>query len=148
YEKTLEGIQLVREVLGKDQVSALMTTMHNSLHRINDIIDEYVRLEFDGIFLRQLSPYGFAIKTKSFRSYNMDKWLEFYKKGLDYIINLNKRGIRFQEYYATTVLTKMLTSQDPGFVDLMNPSGIGIAGMVYNYDGTVHASDESRMLSE
>ena len=61
---------------------------------------------------------------------------------------MNKKGTPFQEYYASTVLTKMLTSHDPGFVDLMNPSGIGIAGIVYNYDGSVHASDESRMLAE
>lgn len=148
YDRVIKGIELVREVLGKDQVSALMTTMENSLPRVREIIDEYLRLEFEGIFLRQLSPYGFAIKTKSFRAYSTDRWLEFYKQGLNYIIELNRNGIQFQEYYATTILTKMLTSQEPGFVDLMNPSGIGIAGIVYNYDGSVHASDESRMLAE
>jgi len=148
YERVMKGIELVREVLGKDQVSALMTTTKDSLTRVRDIIDEYVRLDFQGIFLRALSPYGFAIKTKSFRSYTVDEWLEFYKEGLNYIIEINKKGIAFQEYYASTVLTKMLTSQDPGFVDLMNPSGIAIAGIVYNYNGAVYASDESRMLAE
>ena len=42
----------------------------------------------------------------------------------------------------------MFTSSDPGFVDLMNPSGAGIAAVVFNYDGDVYASDESRMLRE
>jgi radical SAM protein with 4Fe4S-binding SPASM domain len=42
----------------------------------------------------------------------------------------------------------MLTSQEPGYVDLMSPAGIGIAAAVYNYDGSVHPSDESRMLAE
>jgi radical SAM protein with 4Fe4S-binding SPASM domain len=42
----------------------------------------------------------------------------------------------------------MLTSDDPGYVDLMSPAGIGIAAVVYNYDGDVYASDESRMLAE
>ena len=42
----------------------------------------------------------------------------------------------------------MLTSEDPGYVDLMSPAGIGIAGVVYNYDGDVYASDEGRMLAE
>ena len=148
YERAVAGIQLVREVLGHDQVSALMTTTQSSLGRAREIIDEYIRLEFGGIFLRQLSPYGFAIKTKSYKAYDVDKWLDFYKQGLSYIIELNKRHIPFQEYYASTVLAKMLTSTDPGYVDLMNPSGIGIAAIVYNYDGWVHASDESRMLAE
>jgi radical SAM protein with 4Fe4S-binding SPASM domain len=42
----------------------------------------------------------------------------------------------------------MLTPIDPGYVDLMNPSGAGIAAIVFNYDGAVYASDESRMLAE
>jgi radical SAM protein with 4Fe4S-binding SPASM domain len=42
----------------------------------------------------------------------------------------------------------MFTCADPGFVDLMNPAGIGIAAVVFNYDGSVYASDESRMLAE
>jgi His-Xaa-Ser system radical SAM maturase HxsB len=148
YQKTLEGINLSREVLGKDSVSALMTTTESSLSRVKEIIDEYLALDFGGIFLRHLSPYGFAIKTKTYLAYSTDRWLEFYKEGLEYIIELNKKGIDFREYHACTVLTKMLTSNNPGFVDLMSPSGMGIAAAVYNYDGTVHPSDESRMLAE
>jgi His-Xaa-Ser system radical SAM maturase HxsB len=148
YEKTIEGIKLVRQVLGKDQVSALMTTTEASLNRVKEIIDEYLAQDFNGIFLRPLSPYGFAIKTKSYRAYSAERWLTFYKEGLEYIIELNRQGIDFMEHYASTVLKKMLTSEDPGYVDLMSPSGIGIGTVVYNYDGYVYASDESRMLAE
>lgn len=148
YEKTIDGIRLVREALGRDQVSALMTTTEASLHCVEEIIDEYLAQDFKGIFLRPLSPYGFAIKTKSYRAYNAERWLEFYKQGLCYIIDLNRRGIEFMEYYASTILKKMLTSEDPGYVDLTSPSGIGIGAVAYNYDGSVYDSDESRMLAE
>lgn len=148
YERAINGIQLARDILGKDQVSALMTTTEASLNRAREIIDEYVENEFNGIFLRHLSPYGFAIKTKSYASYSTDRWLDFYKEGLEYIIQLNKDGVEFQEFYASTILKKILTSEESGFVDLMSPAGLGIAAAVYNYDGTVHPSDESRMLAE
>ena len=148
YQKFIEGLNKTREVLGFDQVSALMTTTENSLTRIKEIIDEYIKLGFSGIFLRALSPYGFAIKTKKYMSYQTENWFEFYKEGLDYIIELNKKGIRFNEQYSSIILTKMLTSNDPGYVDLMNPSGAGIAAIVFNYNGYVYASDESRMLAE
>jgi radical SAM protein with 4Fe4S-binding SPASM domain len=46
------------------------------------------------------------------------------------------------------VLRKMLTNTDPGYVDLTSPAGIGIGAIVYNYDGSVYASDEGRMLAE
>ena len=42
----------------------------------------------------------------------------------------------------------MLTNDDPGYVDLTSPAGIGIGALVYNYDGDVYASDEGRMLAE
>jgi His-Xaa-Ser system radical SAM maturase HxsB len=148
YERVVRGIRLAREIVGRDKVSALMTTTQASLSQVRGIIDEYLAQEFHELFLRPISPYGFAMKTKSFASYNAARWLEFYKEGLDYIIDLNCRGIAFSEYFATLILKKMLTADDPGYVDLMNPAGIGIGAVVYNYDGAVYASDESRMLAE
>lgn len=148
HQKFVEGLNKARLALGFDNVSALMTTTEASLPMVNDIIDEYLRLGFRGIFLRPLSPYGFAIKTKKYRSYNTQRWLEFYKEGLNYIIELNRSGVKFSEHYTSLILTKMMTSTDPGYVDLMNPAGLGIAAIVFNYDGGVYASDESRMLAE
>jgi His-Xaa-Ser system radical SAM maturase HxsB len=148
YQKTIEGINLVREILGRNRIAALMTTTEASLGRVREIIDEYLAQGFQSIFLRPLSPYGFAIRGKSYRTYNAQRWLKFYQEGLAYIIELNRQGKEFVEFYASTVLKKMLTSEDPGYVDLMSPAGIGIAGVVYNYDGDVYASDEGRMLAE
>ena len=148
YEKAVSGIQKTRQILGKDSVGALMTTTQLSLSHPYEIIDEYIQQGFNSIFLRPLSPYGFAIKTKSFKSYDVDEWLEFYFKSLDYIIDINKQGHFFVEQYAALILSKMLTPFSNGYVDLMSPAGIGIGAVVYNYDGDVHASDESRMLAE
>jgi uncharacterized protein len=148
HELAVKGIQRARDYLGIDHVSALMTTTASSLSQVRNIIDEYLKLDFGGIFLRPLSPYGFAIKTKWYKSYGIDEWLQFYFEGLDYIIELNKRGLKFQEFYARMILTKMLTPYQTGYVDMMSPAGIGIAAVVYNYDGKIYASDESRMLAE
>jgi His-Xaa-Ser system radical SAM maturase HxsB len=148
WERAVAGIELARQVLGFDRVSALMTTTQSSLSRYNEIIDTYLQLGFTSIFLRPLSPYGFALKTKSFSAYGVERWLDFYKSGLAYILDINRAGVPFVEDYASLILTKMLTSSDPGYVDLTNPAGIGIGAIVFNYDGGVFASDESRMLAE
>jgi len=148
YERTIEGITRVREALGANAISALMTTTRASLDRVREIVDEYLRQGFQHIFFRSLSPYGFAIKTKTYTAYDTSEWLAFYFEGLDYIIELNRQGQPFTETYAATILTKMLTPFDTGYVDLTSPAGIGIGGVVYNYDGDVHVSDESRMLAE
>jgi His-Xaa-Ser system radical SAM maturase HxsB len=148
WERAVDGIRRVRETLGVDRVSALMTTTRASLDRARDIIDCYVEQGLNRIFLRPLSPYGFAVKTKSYSAYDTERWLAFYEEGLDYVLELNAHGIDFAEHYASIVLKKLLTNDDPGYVDLTSPAGIGIGALVYNYDGDVYASDEGRMLAE
>ena len=145
---TVDAITRVRSRLGRDRIAALMTTTEASLSRVKDIIDEYLVRGFDSIFLRSLSPYGFAVKTKQIHKYDVTRWLDFYREGIDYIVDLNKSGIAFREEYASLILTKMLTPYGHGFVDLQSPAGIGISAIVFNYDGDVYASDESRMLAE
>ena len=125
-----------------------MTTTKESMGRVKEIIDEYVAQGFNGIFLRPLSPYGYAVKTKWYQAYDTSDWLSFYFEGLDYILEMNRGGYDFVEFYAATILAKMLTPFEPGFVDLRSPAGIGIGAIVYNYNGDVYASDESRMLAE
>ena len=98
--------------------------------------------------MRPLSPYGFAVKTGQAALYDSTRWLEFYKEGLRYILDLNKNGYPIEESYSAIVLRKLLTPQAPGYVDLQSPAGIGISAVVYNYDGDVYASDEGRMLAE
>src|SRR5205814_1154129 len=68
HELATKGIHRAQAVLGPGRVGALMTTTEASLDRVEDIVDEYLRLNLDGIFLRPLSPYGFAVKTKVFRN--------------------------------------------------------------------------------
>jgi His-Xaa-Ser system radical SAM maturase HxsB len=148
HELAVAGIRRAQAVLGPDRIGALMTTTQASLGRVEDIIDEYLRLDLDGIFLRPLSPYGFAIKTKQFDKYRGQEWLKFYERGLRYILDINKGGRRFPEFYATLLLKRMLTDVPNGYVDLRSPAGIGLGALVYNYDGKVFASDEGRMLAE
>lgn len=148
HELATSGIRRAQAALGSERVGALMTTTEASLDRVEEIVDEYLRLNLDGIFLRPLSPYGFAIKTKAFRKYGSIDWLTFYERGLRYVLEINRRGTHFPEFYATLILKRMLSDRPIGYVDLRSPAGIGLGALVYNYDGKVFASDEGRMLAE
>ena len=148
YQRTLNGIARAREVLGHHAVSALMTTTRKSLDHPVEIVDEYFDQGFDRIFLRPLSPYGFAIKTQDKTGYELSAFLSFYKRALERIIEINRRGDYFVEIYAQILMTRILTPQSTGYVDLQSPAGAGITVAVYNYDGDVYATDESRMLAQ
>ncbi|MFC1837243.1 His-Xaa-Ser system radical SAM maturase HxsB [Thermodesulfobacteriota bacterium] len=148
YDQYIEKLNLTRNIIGKDKVSALMTTTRLSLENINRIIDEYIRLDFDGIFLRALNPFGFAKEDESIIGYSTEKFVEVYKKALDYIIQININGRIFPEFFTTLLLSRILTPFTTGFVDLQSPAGTGIAGVIYNYNGDVYPSDEARMLAK
>lgn len=148
YESTIRGIARVREVLGHDAVSALMTTTRLSLAHPEAIVDEYVAQGFDAIFLRPISPYGFALRTQRRTGYDRQAFLEFYRRALARIIEFNRAGTPLVEIYAQIFLTKLLTPFATGYVDLQSPAGAGIGAVVYNYDGDVYVSDEARMLAE
>jgi uncharacterized protein len=148
WERTIAGIHRIQNELGHHRVGALMTTTDASLTQPEAIIDAYVSMGLHDVFLRPISPYGFAMRPTGPAHYDADVWLRFYKQGLIHILDLNRRGTPVVELYAALVLKKILTNEDPGYVDLRSPSGIGIGGIVYNYDGDIYAADEGRMLAE
>lgn len=147
YDLTIKGIELARRILGHDKVSALMTTTKLSLDYPIEIVDEYFNLGFQGIFLRNISPYGFALRSDKSK-YDTEKFINFYKKALERILEYNYQGHYFTEDLARIFLIKMLSPFNVGFVDLQSPAGLINGVIVFNYDGGVYATDESRMLAE
>jgi len=147
YALFMEKLELARSIIGHDHVSPLMTVTRSSLQHIKDTIDEYVRLGFNGIFIRALNPYGFAREEESNLGYGIGDFLAAYREGFEYILELNLNGRFFVEYYASLLLSRILTPFSTGFVDLQSPSGAGIAGVIYDYNGDVYPADEARMLA-
>lgn len=148
HEKTVRGIELARRHIGADCVSALMTTTRASLACPEAIVDEYVRLGLDEIFVRPMSPYGFAKRNAQRLAYGTQEFQRFYERCLERVLWWNARGRALREGAAAIVLNKLLSPFDAGYVDLQTPTGAGSAVLVYNYDGFVYPSDEARMLVE
>ena len=148
YALTVQGIARARAALGDDRVSALMTTSTLSLEHPLAIVDEYVAQGFANVFLRPISPYGFALRHDGKNKYATDRFLQFYKTALAHILDYNFRGHFLREDYATILLRKILTPFAVGYVDLQSPAGAVLSVVVFNYDGAVYASDEARMLAE
>ncbi len=128
-------------------VDALMTCTRASLGRGREIVDEYVKRGIKSIHLRPLNPFGFALNTWKQIGYSMDEFLTFYRDTLDYILELNARGVFIQERQAAMFLTKILTPDDPNYTDCRSPVGSGTATLAYNFDGSVYTCDEGRMVA-
>ncbi len=147
YNSFIETMQKARAICGNRQVAALMTTTMDSIDHLKEVIEEYKNLGFPGVFIRSLNPYGLAAENAHELGYSMQYFAKKYEEALDYIIELNLKGTPFTEHYATILLSRILTPFSTGFVDLQSPSGAGISGVIYDYNGDVYPADEARMLS-
>jgi len=147
YRRTIEGIGRARCALGEDAISALTTLTQRSLSAPQEIVDEYRKQGLHSIFLRPLSPYGFARRTAARNSYPLASFQTFYRKALDHILAINRSGYAMKEVYGGLILSQLLTPFSHGYVDLRSPTGGCLGAVVYDYDGQVYPSDEARMLA-
>jgi uncharacterized protein len=147
YQEVIAKIKRFKSKFGRS-VDLLPTITKDSLQDPKGLIDEYVRLGQREIALRPVNNMGSAACCWKDLGYTPEAFVSFYKKALNYILELNAKGIMIRERTATVILTKVLAKRDPGFVDLMNPCGAGRAVMAYMPDGSCYPCDEARMLSE
>lgn len=126
---------------------ALLTVSRHSLGREKEILDEYVRLGLSTVFIRPLTPIGFARPLWDRIGYTAEEFTEFYRKSLAGVIGINKKGVFLKEKTAFLLLKKILGFTDNKYVDLRSPCGAGLGQLAYNYNGDIYTCDEGRMLS-
>jgi uncharacterized protein len=150
YDKVVYWINRINEAYQERgnsyRVSALLTMTKPALKNYKKVIDAYVDLGLTTVWFRWLNPYGFAAAERDKLSYSTEEFMNFFRDAMDYLIELNKKGIFIQEMISNVYLFKILKWEDPNFMDLRSPSGVAIGWIAYNYDGDVYASDEARML--
>jgi uncharacterized protein len=105
------------------KVWALVTVTKKTLPRYKELIDTYVWLWLDGVFLRPLNPYWFAAADLKKLWYTSQEFVDFYYKSMDYILEINKKWTKFREALSWIYLSKILTDKDPNYLDDRSPCG-------------------------
>lgn len=153
YQNTIKWLKAWKQAVEQRRSrgykpNALITITRFSLPYWKEIVDEYIKLGLGAnIYPRMLNPFGFTVNTWEEIGYSAEEFIKFYKKILDYILELNRKGIYCRERLATILLTKILTDADPGHLDYRSPCGAGIGQIAYNYNGDVYTCDEGRMMA-
>jgi His-Xaa-Ser system radical SAM maturase HxsB len=155
YDASVHWIKRINEAyreLGLDEtlyhVEALLTTTRETLPQWKEVVDTYVDLGCRALFLRPVDPFGFMDRTAARVEYPRAEYLVFYRRAVDYMLELNQKGVQVLERFAAIFLTKILSGEDPNFLDIRSPGGAGIGQLAYNHDGKIFSSDEGRMLHE
>lgn len=147
YKETVKKIEMLR--LNGLSVSAIETTTKYSLDKYKEIIDEYVKLNFKEIFIRPLTNLGKASNNWDLIGYTPEEFIEFYRKCLNYILQLNKEGkSNIIERQAVLFLKKIVENNPQNYMELRSPCGGAIGQLAYYFNGDIYTCDEARMLSE
>jgi uncharacterized protein len=128
-------------------VNTRLTVTKFSFPRYREIIDEYVRLGLDSVYLHYLQPFNIAKSRWRQIGYKAEEFLNFYRQTVDCILEKNKKGKIFRERMTSLILEKIFAERDPNLLDLRSPCGAGIGQLAYNYDGEIYSCDEGRMLA-
>jgi len=129
-------------------IGAIQTTTFYSLNKSQETIDEYVSNGMNSIFIRPLTPLGMAAERWSRIGYTPEQFCEFYRKALEYIIDLNKKGFFMSEGHARIFLRKILYQFSENYMELRSPCGGALGQLAYYHDGNIYTCDEARMLAE
>ena len=129
------------------RVDALLTVTRKTLDQARQIVDLYVERGLRSLHLRALNPAGFAKPNWERIGYTAAEFNAFRREALELILDHNLAGTHLQEALAAVVLSKMLTGEDPNYVDLRSPCGAGTGQLAYDHDGTLYPCDEARMLA-
>ncbi len=151
FEKVTYWIKKINSEYKKrkrnQKVWALVTVTKKTLGKYKELIDTYVELWLDSVFLRPLNPYWFAAADLETLWYSTQDFVKFYQNSLDYIIELNNKWVNFREDLTSIYLSKILTDTDPNYLDERSPCWAGIWQVAYNYDWKAYTCDEGRMLA-
>lgn len=125
---------------------ALLTTTRHSFPYVKEIVSLYEELGMQGLFVRKLSPIGYAKRVWDEVGYAPEEFAAFYEEMLDEVIARSRAGSPLMERWALVCLSKILANRDPGYMDLRSPTGAVLGCLAYNYDGRLFSSDEGRMV--
>ncbi|KUR71002.1 His-Xaa-Ser system radical SAM maturase HxsB [Novosphingobium fuchskuhlense] len=145
----LGNLRMLAERHGPTKVSALPTIDPNNPPDIDALLDAYVDLGIDSVFLRPINYQGFARKRHAASREQGDGWRGYYESFVRRIIERNwaDRGRVLEETYLSIALRRIFQPGSERHVDLRNPNPMGIDYVVIDHDGAVYPTDEARMLA-
>ncbi len=127
---------------------AIMVLTRRSIHRVRDIIDEYVEMGQTVIRLKAVTKLGRSKATWDDNAISLDEYWEAYQDAIAYMRAYQEQDVMITEYNLLTALRKILEGQNLADVDSRNPCGLVYGVLNYDIDGKIYACHEGKRLKE
>ena len=147
YEEVSKWISKFKKS-GVNGLNAIPVITKYSLSRGKEIVDEYLSHGFRVVRFKYLAYFGRAADIWDEIGYTPEEFLKAWKEVIEYMFELNKKGILIIEGVAQVLAQKIFRNRDPGFCELHMPCGAGIGQLAYAPTGDIYTCDEGRMFEE
>lgn len=152
FDLLKEKIELIREWEKKKWKKILFWAMwvvtKKSLNNYKEIVDTYVELWFNNIFLKKVNWLWFATNNQKIIWYSDEELKEFYLNYFNYLVELHEKWVKIKDGFLSIILWKILKPEKMNFMDLRSPCGAWIWQITYDYTWSIYSCDEWRMIPE
>ena len=132
---------------GEPELSAMLTATRDILDKPRETVDAFLELGFDDLFVRPVNPLGRGARNLPELDYPPEKFVEYWSRVAECVIEYRQRGIHVSEYHLELLLQKIFFREN-GYMDLRFPCGASYGQRTYDFDGSVFSCDEGRMIHE
>ena len=127
---------------GTEMPNAICTVTKHSLHYPKDIVGEFLKCGLMRVQLGPVDPLGRAALVWDKIGVSSSEFIDFYSRAINYILDLNRKGIMAYEKAALAFAKQVNGTARPRYQNLDI-----LFRLAYNWDGGIYGSDEARMLS-
>jgi His-Xaa-Ser system radical SAM maturase HxsB len=152
FQTLEEKIRMIRAFEMREKRSLLHGAMgvitKKTLSHPREVVDAYMELGFDKVFLKKMNSIGTAERTGNILGYTYEELEKFYAEYLGYLVELSEKGRFVKDGFLEIILQKIFHPDRMNFVDLRSPCGAGVGQVAYDYTGKIYTCDEGRMIED
>ena len=143
YQKVIHWVKKLKQEYGLHvNVMPVLTVNHIGYEK--ELIDQYLDLGLSGVYLKYVNVQGPHERAYSLKL-TPDQYFDFWKKGLEYILEINRNGTFFLEGDTTMMLQNvLLDTQD--YMCLQRPCGAGTSMLTVDQKGDIFLCDLGRSI--
>lgn len=108
------------------------------------VIDEYLKRGMKYVMFRSLIPCGRGVDREDLKM-DPDDFFEFWKDGVDYLVELADRGVHMSEKNVKQMVKNIFTPYRR-YMCLRKPCGAAISQMSFMPDGSIYACDSGKRI--
>jgi radical SAM protein with 4Fe4S-binding SPASM domain len=144
YDKVVYWINRLREKFGIKASSLPVITGFSLEYGPEPIIDEYIKAGQSMISLKPFRVSGRTWDNLKKLAMTSESFYDFWEKGVEYCLALNKKGVQMKESNAAFLLKNIFFPSGSGSMCHRRPCGAGLTMLSYKWDGTITGCDAAR----